>query len=99
MSLISDIAGDYNIAIKYVELFNKFNSTFDNQDEREKSIRHIFEHTISNLQYVLRKNEFKLIIIKKILEFYFSENNREKLIGQKYLYLLQILHPKHIYPK
>ena len=94
-----DHRGDYIIAMKYVELFNKFNTTFDNQDEREKSIRHIFKHTISNLPYVLRRNEFKLIIIKKILEFYFSENHREKLIGKKYLYLLQILHPKHIYPK
>ena len=30
-----DHRGDYIIAMKYVELFNKFNATFDNQDERE----------------------------------------------------------------
>ena len=88
----------YNIAIKYIELFDRFNAAADNI-EREKYIRHIFKHTISNIQYVLRLNKFKIIIIKKILEFYFSENHREKLLGKKYLYLLQILHPKHIYPK
>jgi hypothetical protein len=91
--------GDSNIITKYVELFTKFNNTVDNPGERNKCIRHIFTHTLFNLQYVLRRNEFKLIIIKKILEFYFSENLLEKKIGKKYLFLLQILHPKHICPK
>ena len=94
-----NIMSDYIIMSKYLELFKLLNTTAYNSDDRDKSIRNIFDYTITNLNFVLHKNEFKLIIIKKILEFYFSTNSFEQKTASEYLYLLKILHPKHIYPK